>query len=158
MRGTALALRLAFGLGIGADPAGERLPGSGAHVFEAFAMANLLLCSVVTTGTTTSRHTALMRRNCSKHLETTIQVLEPTLVISQGARLVKPLSRLLATVEKHSPAVRTVALQGREFLWVRLHHPASWSVSNWSGPDAPYLVETVRPAIELARKLALRHV
>ena len=157
MRGTALALRLAFGLGVGADPAGERLPGSGVHVFEAFAMANLLLCSAVKTGTTTSRHTALMRRNCSKHLEATIRVLEPTLVISQGVRLVKPLSGLFTTVEEHSPVVRTVALQGREFLWVLLHHPSGWSDSNWSRPDAPYLVETVRPAIGLARKLALRH-
>ena len=158
MRGTTLALRLAFGLGIGDDLAGERLPGSGAHVFEAFAMANLLLCSAVKTGTTTSRQTALMRRNCSKHLAATIQVLEPTLVISQGAPLVKPLSRLFTTVEEHSPIVRTVALQGRKFLWVLLHHPSSWSDSNWSRPHAPYLRETVVPAIELARSLTLGHV
>ena len=115
MRGTTLALRLAFGLCIGDDPAGERLPDSGVHVFEAFAMANPLLCSAVNTGTARSRQTALMRDNCSKHLAATIQVPEPKLVISQGARLVKPLSRLFTTVEEHSPVVRAVALQGREF-------------------------------------------
>ena len=121
-------------------------------------MANLLLCSAVNTGTARSRQTALMRDNCSKHLAATIRVLEPTLVISQGARLVKPLSRLFTTVEEHSPIVRTVALQGREFLWVLLHHPSSWSDSNWSRPHAPYLRETVVPAIELARNLTLGHV
>ena len=49
MRGVGLALRLAFGRGAAEDPEGLLLPtpDGPVHVLEAYAMANLLLCSAV---------------------------------------------------------------------------------------------------------------
>jgi hypothetical protein len=52
-------------------------------------MANLLLCSAVANADgQASRNTAIMRKNCARHLIETIDILQPTLVISQGWGLV----------------------------------------------------------------------
>ena len=70
------------------DPREEQVnftDGTSDHLFECFAMANLLLCSAVAkAGGQASRGTAVMRNNCARHLVATIDILQPTLVISQG--------------------------------------------------------------------------
>jgi hypothetical protein len=153
MRGVTLALRLAFGLPLGDDRAGEFLdtPDGRVHVLDAYAMANLLLCSAVAEGKTTSRATPAMRRNCAAHLAATIEILQPTLVISQGKTLVEPLMTLFEQQRQHAEHVWRASVRGASFVWVPLHHPTH----NWDWLGRPYLKTTVVPAIETARSLAL---
>ena len=102
MKGVTLALRLALGLPY-KDRHGQPLidhqtervtftDGTDAHLFECFAMANLLLCSaVLKDGSQKSLATPVMGENCAEHLVETIRILKPTLVISQGWSLVETL-------------------------------------------------------------------
>ena len=153
MRGVTLALRLAFGCGLGEDRDGEYLstPHGPVHLFDAFAMANLLLCSAVKTGSTRSSLTAVLRDHCSRHLEATIGALAPTLVISQGKPLSPTLGRLFTVEQQHGPHVYTCSLQGVRFYWADLFHPTH----TWDWLARPYLHEVAAPAIRQARGLAL---
>lgn len=88
MRGVTFALRLAFGFGVDVDTEHIQFAdGSSSHLFDAYAMTNLLLCSAVDHGTAKSRATGIMRNSCSRHLRASLGILQPTLVISQGAGL-----------------------------------------------------------------------
>lgn len=102
MGGVTLALRLALGLPYQKsngehfiDPCEEQVKftdGTHAHLFECFAMANMTLCAAVTKkGGQHSCQTQVMRDNCTTHLQNTIDILQPTLVISQGRELVDTL-------------------------------------------------------------------
>jgi len=68
MKGVTLALQLAFEVPAG-DPDAEHLhftDGTSAHLFESYAMANMLLCSAVTrAGGQAGRSTAVMHKNCA---------------------------------------------------------------------------------------------
>ena len=152
MRGVGLALRLAFGGDLGDDDRGLHLQTSDGpvHVLDAYAMANLLLCSAVQLGTVRSRSTPTMRRNCAPHLGATLDVLEPTLVISQGRTVSAPFATLVDVVAEPAPAVRVCERNGRRFVWVDLHHPTY----AWSWLSHPYLHRTAAPAITLGRAVA----
>jgi len=152
MRGVGLALRLAFGRGAAEDPEGLTLPtpAGPVHVLEAYAMANLLLCSAVELATVNSRSTPVMRSNCARHLGATVDILEPSLVITQGVTVSAPFGSLVRVVEQHSPHVATCERDGRRFVWVDLKHPTYL----WDWLARPYLHEVVVPAITLGRELA----
>src|SRR5579872_4478495 len=79
---------LAFGLPLAAARANERIDTQHGpiHLHDAFAMANLRLCSLAAAGKK-SRATPTVSRNCAPDLRATIGILEPTLVISQGKDL-----------------------------------------------------------------------
>lgn len=83
MRGVTSALRLAVGREPGNDREGEQLRLAGVrdpvHLFDAYAMANMRLCSAFVTGSTKSLGNATMSRNCAPHLAATIRILEPAL-------------------------------------------------------------------------------
>ncbi len=152
MRGVGLALRLAFGRGAAEDPEGLMLPTADGpvHVLDAYAMANLLLCSAVQLDTVNSRSTPVMRSNCARHLGATVDILEPTLVISQGKTVSAPFGSLVEVVEQHSPYVAICERGGRRFVWVNLQHPTYL----WDWLARPYLHDVVVPAIALGRDLA----
>ncbi|OFJ51750.1 hypothetical protein BEL07_21235 [Mycolicibacterium grossiae] len=153
MRGVTFALRLAFGLPVDADI--EHISfgdGSRAHFFDAYAMTNLLLCSAVDAGTANSRATGVMRKSCSRHLRATIDILQPSLVISQGARLKDTLFAALGVNGSIAANVNACALNGNSFVWVSLRHP---SRGNWSSLKCTYLHEVVVPAIAKGRAAAL---
>jgi hypothetical protein len=152
MRGVTLALRSAFERPLDEDPAGELLDTENGpvHLFEAYAMANLVLCSAAAGGRS-SRATETMRANCVRHLAETIRILEPTLIISQGATLIPELTRLIDVDERHSEVVAAGGVGGHRFIWVALRHPTH----NWDWLSRPYLREVAAPAITLGRQLAL---
>lgn len=153
MKGVTFALRLAFGLPVG-DESAEHLrfiDGTTAQLFSCFAMANLLMCSAVATGTMSSRSNSVMRANCSRHMLATVEILQPTLVISQGAGLQSPLRTALGVTRALSPNLSECELNGHKFIWASLHHPTR----NWSALTHPYLHDTVIPTIEQARSRAL---
>jgi hypothetical protein len=156
MKGVTFALRLAFGLPVDEDI--ERIQfddGSSAHLFEAYAMTNLLLCSAVDEGTAKSRSTGIMRESCSRHMRATIDILQPTLVISQGAGLKKTLRATLGATRTVTDDVAVCDLGGNRFVWVSLRHP---SRGNWHSLKCAYLHEVVVPAITKGRELALAGV
>jgi hypothetical protein len=155
MQGVTFALRLAFGLAV-EDEDIEHIQfqdGSSAHLFEAYAMTNLLLCSAVDEGTHHSLATGMMRKSRSRHIRKTIGILQPTLVISQGAGgLEKTLRAILGVTEWKTPRIATCDLDGNRFAWVSLWHP---SHGNWCSLKCSYLHHTVVPAITEGRALAL---
>ena len=125
MRGVTFALRLAFGLGVDADTEHIQFAdGSRAHLFDAYAMTNLLLCSAVDHGTAKSRATGMMRKSCSRHLRATLEILQPTLVISQGAGLDNTLFSALGVTRSIAANVTACDLNGNSFVWVSLRHPS----------------------------------
>lgn len=154
MRGVTFALRIAFGLPVDDDDA-EYLnldDGTRVQLLEAYAMANLLLCSAVVEGTMNSRSTGMMRASCSRHMRATIAILQPTLVISQGAVLDETLRASLGVTEPHTANLATCQLDGHRFLWASLRHPTR----SWHSLKHPYLHEVVVPTITSGRELALR--
>jgi hypothetical protein len=89
MRGTTLALRVLLGRESWDTPGDEYLALDHArvHLLDAYAMANLRLCSATKPPTTTSRATTMMSRNCLRHLRATIELLEPTIVVTQSVAI-----------------------------------------------------------------------
>jgi hypothetical protein len=139
MHGVTLALRLALGLPH-ADPDGRPLiehetervrftDGTEAHLFECFAMANLLLCSAVPKpGSQKSLANAVMRANYVRHLVATVRILQPTLVVSQGWTLVDTLWDALCVthevdLDPDGCHLTYCDLDGDRFVWVALKHP-----------------------------------
>lgn len=130
----------------------ELADGSTAHLFEAYAMANLLLCSALEPGTVESRSTGIMRGSCSRHMRATVGILQPSLVISQGAVLDETLRASLGVTRPVNAHLAHCELDGNKFVWVSLKHPTRlW---RWMTDD--YLWEVVEPSIRKARALALR--
>lgn len=154
MKGTTIALRLAFGREAEEPVEDLVVDGRRTPLFDCFAMANLLLCSAVDpVGGSRSLGTKIgtMRANCLPHLMETIRILQPTLLISQGVGVGRELGRALSVQQRLSAQVADVALNGRRFAWVDLRHPSR----NWFSPTQPYAVETALPSLRAGRELAL---
>ena len=99
MRGTTTALRLLLGSGLGSDYEGEfvrPIKGQPFHLFDGFALVNRLLCSAGPPGGSQGRPTSTMARNCGIHFAATLSILEPTIVILQGAKVAKWAAGVLA--------------------------------------------------------------
>ena len=86
MRGTTSALRAVLGKGLGANWDEEFivLGGRRVHIFDAFALVNVLLCAAGSAGSGRGASTRIMRRNCLMYFEATLEILAPTLVLLQG--------------------------------------------------------------------------
>jgi hypothetical protein len=159
MKGVVLALRLAFGLPLGTDSKGEWLDTASGrvHVLDAYAMANLTLCSAIVprdeirNSGTSSCTTKIMWHNCLRHLVRTIEILQPTLIIGQGASVRDTLRDRLDTERRVDEFVSIASLAGVRFVWVPLKHPTR----NWFSLQSPYLHEVVVPSLSLARQVAL---
>jgi len=100
-----------------------------------------------------------MRANCIRHLVATIDILQPTLVISQGWGLVPTLRDnfgVTRTFGHNIPdcILTDCNLNDNPFVWVGLWHPTRF----WSTIEQDYFGETVVPAIKLARRRALKLV
>jgi hypothetical protein len=155
MSGTVFAVRLALGLGLDKlGPATEfvRVGPSKVHILEMFALVNFLLCSAIEPGSKSDRSTAEMQSNCARHFQAALEILEPTIIVGQGAgrwMAQAGLSRCgLGELEE-------LRLGGRQMMFVNLPHPAERSYCCWGSANRPYLRETVAPRIREARARAL---
>ena len=163
MKGTASALRLAFGRDPGADRHGEMLDLSNSdgpvHVMDAYALANVRLCSAVVTGTTSSRGTPDMTKNCSRHLEVTMRILEPTLCILQSGPARAQLASILSDAQTVAPNLEHVSFAGVPVYLASFVHPhqqGNNSSRNWGRSfSTDYLDRVVAPTIRSAREFAL---
>ena len=158
MRGVTLALQLVFGLPAGGSEWLTLANGEQVHLFGAYAMTNLLMCSsVAKKDSQSSKSTATMRQSCALHLARTVDILEPTLVISQGWGLVDTLWEAFGVtrqvdLELGQCYLTYCDLDGHPFVWLALYHPTRF----WSSSNQTYFKETVSPAIKEARRRALR--
>lgn len=158
MRGTTLALRSLFGEYDAALVELETLDVNGdlVHLFRAYAMANVRLCSAIDPGSTKSKGTRTMTTNCLRHLRTTLEILEPNVVVLQGQTIRAGIEPLVT--ERHELDVNheRVRLAGHDVQLVSLWHPSfPGPRGNWSWPAAPYFTTTVAPALRAARGAVL---
>src|SRR5947209_14113666 len=88
MSGTTYALRCVYGLDLDQlAQETENIPtgdGLSVHLFETFSLMNFLLCSATLNGSMRDNSTPQMRANCVAHLRRALEILQPTLIISQG--------------------------------------------------------------------------
>ena len=157
MQGVTSALRLALGREPGADRDGELLELESdvpVHVFDAYAMTNIRLCSAFASGSTDSRGTTVMSRNCLRHLSVTLRVLEPTLCIVQGAEVATAIKPILTSQIDLGPHLMRAEVGGVDTLLARFAHPSARPPLRWGGLNGvPYLEEVVTPTILRAREL-----
>lgn len=166
MRATTSLLRLLLGCGLGEDYTGEfvSLAGVGVHVFEAFALANFLLCSAVSSadaktfhGGQRGRSTRVMREGCAEHFRMALTLLQPTILIAQGRAVRRWLGTVLDEVE---PAHDTLPLErvrlgDRSMLLASFVHPSAPTRDNWGTSTLqPYLRDTVAPTVAALQVVA----
>jgi hypothetical protein len=155
MRGVTRALQVLHGLST--EP-GDELLADGTHVLEAYAMANSVLCSALPTGGRSRRGkpTAVMLRNCATHLEATFDVLEPTIIHTQGVDTRAVVKQMSTVVEQHSDHVSVVSIAGRRAVLCAASHPAAGPPYSWSSTKpGSHFAEVVAPSLSMARDLAL---
>ena len=157
MRGVTSALRLAVGREPGADRDGEHLRLDGArspvHLFDAYAMANMRLCSAVVSGTKKSLGNPTMSRNCAPVTwQRRSTILEPTLCIVQGVEVYKALTALMSRRRQIAPHLEQARIAGVDTLVAAFTHPSAMRLTDHWGrlTSAPYLYETVVPTIKAA--------
>lgn len=164
MRGTSLAVRTVLESATGDSDPGASTDREGEffrddqgvafHMFDAFAFTNMLLCSANLPGRTKGVPTVEMRRNCRRHLQETIRLLEPTVVVVQKAPTVAftpawlgPLVRNKRRPGRSSNLWRA-EVGGVETLLVVVNHPSAGNANvGWQWPTFPYWADVVRPAL-----------
>jgi uracil-DNA glycosylase family 4 len=160
MRGTTSALRLLVGRQPGTDYDAEFIhfaDGSSCHLFESFALVNALICSSHISATSSvGNSSSTMFDNCSRHFRASIEILEPTVMVVQGATVWKKVKRVLGNltqVNRQETIYRT-KINGNPILIAALYHPSAQSPdANWSDQNRPYLQNTVVPTIAQIRML-----
>ena len=116
MRGTTSALRALFGNGLGTDRGGEYVEpvnGRRFHIFDGFALVNRLLCSASPTNSSQGHSTGIMRDRCAEHFRATLGILDPTIIVLQGAAVRRWTQDVLVPARTHSPTLYTATLGGR---------------------------------------------
>lgn len=165
IKGVTSALRVLWGRDAGTDPEGEFLetPDGRVHVLDAHALVNTTLCSsIMRPGSRTGAGSDDMHRNCVAHLRSALEILEPTIVHSQGRRKAgnapTPHTSMLAVlgseIDWHSDCVATGRVGERPIVWVSLGHPSARGKVAWQHPASPYFQEVVDPELRRARDLA----
>lgn len=157
MMGVTTALRVLFGGEPGDDRSGELLVTElgPVHVLNAYAMANSVLCSNRPGEGREGSPTVTMLRNCAEHLRGTIEILEPTIIHSQGRsggwsthRTIERIAERLEWIDEYVAKAR---IAGNDVVWCSLKHPAR----NWAHMGCRYLWEVAVPALRKARRYAL---
>jgi hypothetical protein len=157
MQGVTSALRLAVGRAPGPDRDGELLDlddDEPVHLFDAYAMTNIRLCSAFASGSTDSRGTAVMSRNCLRHLSETLRILEPTLCIVQGVDVAAGITRIVDSEVRLGPQLVQAVFGGVDTMIASFAHPSARRPLRWGGlTGVPYLEEVVTPEIRQAREV-----
>lgn len=156
MAGVTTALRVLFGGAPGADRAGELLHTAAGdiHVLDAYAMVNSVLCSRRPGEGREGAPSRRMIENCSRHLRTTVEILEPTIIHSQGRSVGlsthQAIGRICDTVDRVDDEVAYVTIGRVNAVWCSLKHPAR----NWGQLGRQYLHDVAAPALRRSRLLA----
>ena len=148
MRGVTRILQVLWGLP--PDKGSEYIDGD-LHVLDAFAMANSTLCSKTDGESRQGEPTDCMRGNCSTHLRRTIELLEPTIIVTQGKSPEKAIKIKNVTDKRTSLAdfIDCVSVGRVKAIWCRSNHPSYWRF------EKNYFPGVVKPALQEVRELAL---
>lgn len=151
MRGTTLALRSIFGLR-GTDHATEflYLHDESVHIFDCFALVNRLLCATHLQGTSTGKSTKTMLNNCERHFRSTLEILEPTIVVIQGIKVWRWSKNVLVPVKQQTENLFQCELAGRRVMVAAFTHPSAWGPDRWDSPTSDYFKNVVRPTLKRA--------
>jgi hypothetical protein len=154
MKGTTLALRTILGTGSGIEREGEfiNVDGDEVHLFDCFALVNRLLCAAHLTGTSTGMSTKTMLRNCERHFQATLEILEPTIVVLQGVRMWSWSKNVLVPKRTLNDNLIECSLAGKTTLVAAFSHPSSYGKKpiRWDSPEAPYFKDVVYPTLRRA--------
>lgn len=157
MRGTTSALRLLFGAGLGSrfdDEFIKPVSGRAFHLFDGFALVNRLLCSAGPPGTSQGGPTRTMFRNCGQHFAATLSILQPTLLIVQGAAVAKGVDQVIPVTRVHGEHLHEARLGEDRMVVCSFSHPSAHGSQRWGDRlDAPYLTEVVAPTLRKALNL-----
>jgi len=128
MKGTTLALRMILGTGSGTEREGEfiNVDGDQVHLFDCFALVNRLLCAAHVKGTSEGKSTPAMLRNCERHFQATLEILDPTIVVLQGVRMWKWSENVLAPKNALGNHLFECSLAGKRVVVCAFSHPSSY--------------------------------
>ncbi|HAM23352.1 MAG TPA: hypothetical protein DCQ04_14020 [Actinobacteria bacterium] len=160
MVGTELALKVLIN-GDADGPREVRTANGDVHVFDCFALANATLCSAAKIDSS-GEGSSTMFSNCQRHLQETIRILEPTVVIAQGwsaaaARVNGPSTAwAVSTAFGRRTPVTDPTLAVCRQPWgdvavITAYHPAR----HWFSTSAPYW-QRIAPLLLQARNMATR--
>ena len=156
MRGTTSALRVIFGKELGGTWEEEFIQdadGHSFHMFDAFALVNALLCAVHPPGSAEGRGTRVMRRNCLRHFDATMRILQPTLLVLQGEGVQDWIAPALGVMEERSSHLHETDLSWGHVVVCRFSHPSARGKLGWGNLEAPYLQDVVVPTLQEAISL-----
>jgi hypothetical protein len=154
MRGTTSALRIIFGghPGVAWDEEFlEVADGERFHLFDAFSLVNVLLCSNFPATRNTGASTKVMRRNCLRHFAMTMEILEPTLMVLQGEGVQNWIGPVIGMTQERTPQLGEASIAGNRVLVCRFSHPSARGALSWGNRlDASYLRDVVEPTLRRA--------
>ncbi|MGU3292506.1 hypothetical protein [Williamsia sp. M5A3_1d] len=157
MRGIVLALRYLLGLGVMSDAEDIAVNGDVAHLLECYAAVNARLCSATTTERgRTSIGTTGMTHNCFPHLSATIAILQPHVVIVQGAKIRDDLQRVVGgstELQIDKASLVRASIDGHQTSVAYLTHPLGRHddrMGAWNEAADPYVHEVLRPILRRA--------
>ncbi len=88
---------------------------------------------------------------CAEHFRATLGILEPTIIVSQGASVRRWTQDVLVPTRTHSPTLYTATVDGRSTLVCAFSHPAAHGSQRWGDSlTAPYLANVVMPTLQAA--------
>ena len=129
-------------------------------VSHQFSLTNAVMC-VEQTGSKTTERTPAMKRNCSQHLKTVIECLEPQLIITQG---VDPAWAIMNEFKSQLIRIQNFGVdKGHSELWatedfvvLNTPHPARCKGFRWNAKN-PALPVYLSNAVKKARgEVAMR--
>lgn len=155
MRGATKALKILRGIDPDSAEDGEwLLTNEGRiHLFDAFAMANATLCSRIQKDSAKGQGSKTMLDRCTTHLRQTVQILDPTIIHSQGRyeggrSTHSSVEAICDEIGWISDLFARVRIGDTRAVRVSLRHPSM----QWGGD---YLKSVVLPELERARGVAL---
>ena len=159
MRGVTFALQLLFGR----EPVPEQeFLDDGTHVLDAYAMANSALCSNLPTQGESRRGapTGTMLERCGLHLRRTIEILQPTVIHTQGRKRAgqsthSTLADIADETDWTSDWNAHVRIGPVDAIWCSLPHPSSGPPQAWQWTTSKFFEEVAAPNLRAARELAL---
>jgi len=99
-------------------------------------------------------------KNCQEHFREVVRILEPSVIVIQGKGFWTSIKGAFDSVDSvdsvtpRSDQIYSVRLGQTNAFAAVFTHPSSHPPNNWgSNCQMPYLLETVKPAIERIRKL-----
>lgn len=125
------------------------------HIFNMFALVNFRLCSV-RGNNARARSSQLTLLKCSAHYLTTLEILEPTLVVFQGKNKFKDVlkaAHISDCWQQKSEHLGYFKRNGLKFVTCEFSHPASPTMFWGDKPTRPYFKEHVLPTLGQALKV-----